>query len=74
LIAIMNSAYESVRHVARLEVMQEKAMIILDIERLWLPMLIKWFGIDSEVLFPRWLHLLVPASRMHRRNVTPPPK
>ena len=49
-------------------------MIILDIERLWLPILIKWFGIDSEVLFPRWLHLLVPASRMHRRNATPPPK
>ena len=63
LIAIMNSAYESVKLVATLEVMQEKAMIILDIERLWLPLIISRLRIDPTSLFPRWLHLLVPATK-----------
>jgi len=64
LIAIMNSAYESVKLVATLEVMQEKATIILDIERLWLPLLIGRFALDTNALFPRWLHLLVPVTRV----------
>ncbi|KAH8072910.1 Rab guanyl-nucleotide exchange factor [Aureococcus anophagefferens] len=38
LIAIMNSAYERVRASAVAEMLHEKSMIILSIERLWLPM------------------------------------
>jgi hypothetical protein len=64
LIAIMNSAYESVRLVATLEMMNEKSTIIIQIERLWLPMCIKWFKLDGDVLFPRWLHVLVPVGQV----------
>ena len=41
LIAIMNSAYEQVQAMAQLEVLHEKSLIILGIERLWLPVLRK---------------------------------
>ena len=64
LIAIMNSAYESVKTSATLEMMNEKSTIILSIERLWLPMCIKWFALDESTFFPRWLHMLVPSARM----------
>ena len=41
LIAIMNSAYESVQKVAQLEVLHERSVIILGIERLLLPLVKK---------------------------------
>lgn len=62
LIAIMNSAYEAVRITATLEVMHEKAAIIHETERFWLPALLRRWNIDQDDLFPKWLHLLVPAA------------
>ena len=60
LIAIMNSAYENVKKQAALEAMYEKASIIQDVERFWLPAIMR--QTDSEDLFPTWLHLLIPTS------------
>jgi len=62
LIAIMNSAYERVRASAVAEMLHEKSMIILSIERLWLPMVISAYGIPHDYFFPRWLLLLGPIS------------
>lgn len=53
LIAIMNSAYESVRLAATLEALYEKSLIILDIERLTLPTLMRWFKIEPHIVFPK---------------------
>ena len=68
LIAIMNSAYESVRLAATLEALYEKSLIILDIERLELAPMMRWFRIPEAVLFPRWLHLLVPVGQLEARR------
>lgn len=66
LIAIMSSTYEKVNSVAEQEALHELTSIILDIERFILPMFIKWFSIPFEILFPRWLHLLVPRHAEDR--------
>ena len=59
----MNSAYETVKRSATLEAMHEKASIIQDVERFWLPVLTKRFSsINLDELFPSWLHLLTPTS------------
>ena len=71
LIAIMGSSYEKVHHSAELEVLREKSLIILDIERFLLPLYIKWFKKDVEELFPRWLHVLVPVSMIESEGHTP---
>ena len=71
LIAIMGSSYEKVHHSAELEVLREKSLIILDIERFLLPVYIKWFKKDVEELFPRWLHVLVPVSMIESEGHTP---
>ena len=70
LIAIMGSSYEKVHHSAELEVLREKSLIILDIER-FLLLYIKWFKKDVEELFPRWLHVLVPVSMIESEGHTP---
>ena len=70
LIAIMNSAYESVRTTATLEVMHEKASIIQDAERFFLPTLLKRLKIEASELFPTWLHLLVPREKLHEMNLS----
>ena len=69
LIAIMNSAYESVRITATLEVMHEKASIIQDAERFFLPTVLKRSKIDPAEMFPRWLHVLVPRSERVYKGV-----
>lgn len=71
LIAIMNSTYEEVRRVAALEVAYEKSRIILDIERFMLPVFMDLFHIEIELMFPRWLHILLPFTMIdaeHRRK------
>ena len=74
LIAIMNSAYNVVRVTAMLEVRNEKASIIHDVERFWMPWLLKRFDLNVEELFPRWLHLLVPTAlkEMHEQTIAQP--
>ena len=75
----MNSAYEDVKIVASLEVLHQKAKIVSSMEKLWLPLLIQWGQISPGklgMLFPRWLHILVPLStfqhermKHHRRRL-----
>ena len=60
LIAIMSSTYEKVDSVSAQEALHEQTKIILDIERFFLPELMKWFKIPFEDMFPRWLHVLLP--------------
>ena len=55
---------ESVRITATLEVMHEKASIIHDAERFFLPTILKRFKIQTSALFPRWLHVLVPRETL----------
>ena len=62
LIAIMNSAYDSVKETAALEVMHDKALIVRDAERFWLPMILARLKIKINEIFPRHLHLLVPTA------------
>lgn len=66
LIAIMNSVYERVRTSAVAEMLHEKALLILAIERLWLPLWVRARGRDGEDLFPRWLLALAPAAVVER--------
>ena len=68
LIAIMSSVYESVERVAEFEADYEKGLSILDIERLTLPVIVNWFGLDIDELFPKWLHLLMPAGMIEDRQ------
>lgn len=64
LIAIMNQTYEDVRRVAALEVAGQKSRIILDIERFMLPVFMDLLDIKLSMIFPRWLHVLVPITMM----------
>lgn len=65
LIAIMNSAFEEVKAKAKLEVLHQKANIISNMEKMWLPSLINWGYLDTPALkrlYPKWLHVLVPLA------------
>ena len=68
LIAIMNSAFEQVRQAAFVEVLFEKSRIILNIEKLWLPMVINYAGTDVDFFYPRWLICLAPIARADLRG------
>ncbi|KAH8045851.1 hypothetical protein JL722_14007 [Aureococcus anophagefferens] len=68
LIAIMNSAFEQVRQAAFVEVLFEKSRIILNIEKLWLPMVINYAGTDVDFFYPRWLLCLAPIARADLRG------
>ena len=69
--AIMNSSYESVKVGAALEAMHEKASIIQDVERFWLPSIMRRFdSVNVDDLFPSWLHILMPSSL--DEETTPP--
>lgn len=62
LIAIMNSVYDDVKSKVSSVLLYEKSRIILDIQTMWLPVMLSRFARPKSYYFPRWLLVLAPAS------------
>ena len=62
LIAIMNSVYEDIKNNVNSVLLYEKSRIILDIQTMWLPVVLSRDRRPKSYYFPRWLLILAPAS------------
>ena len=60
----MTSVYDSIERTAEFEAAYEKGLSIIDIERLTLPVVVNHFDLDVGLLFPKWLHVLMPVGML----------
>ena len=60
LIAIMSDSYDRVRDNQRLEARLQKAMVLVDIDRTYGELLVRFFG---ENIYPMYLHVLAPSDQ-----------
>jgi hypothetical protein len=64
LIVIMGDATERVRGSSQLHAVSEKTQLLLEIDELWLPVLVSLgqTHLAHPSNFPLWLHMLVPTA------------
>jgi hypothetical protein len=62
--ALTSSVVSQVRGASQLHAVSEKTQLLLEIDELWLPIMIKCglSGLSDESNFPKWIHVLLPNA------------